>query len=245
MRISRRFIDQTMIPGSTIDLPVDISHYFHTVLRLKEGANVLLFNGQGGEYVAVLESTGRLKQARILEHRAQEVESPLKVHLIQALAKGDKLDWVMQKATELGVAAITPVMTARCDVRLAPDRVHRKLEHWKQIVISACEQCGRNRVPPVHAPVSLIEWIQLSDATQATGIVLTPDQPNLTLRKLDPPTDWIILVVGPEGGLTDSELDPLHTAGFRSITLGPRILRTETAACAALATMQTLWGDFA
>lgn len=245
MRLPRDFVGLNLVTGSTIELPADTSHYFQTVLRLKDGASVLLFNGQGGEYLAILVSSGRVKQARIVEHRAQEVEAPIKVHLIQALAKGEKLDWVMQKATELGVAAITPIATARCDVRLVPDRINRKHEHWEQVVVNACAQCGRNRIPTVHAPVSLDDWINENDTANATRIVLTPDHRFLPLGALDPPKDWIFLVVGPEGGLTDSEIDQLHTAGYISVALGPRILRTETAACAALSAIQTLWGDFA
>lgn len=245
MRTPRGFVDQPLITGSTIDLPADTGHYFHTVLRLKDGASVLLFNGQGGEYLAILVTSGRVKQARIVEHHTQEAEAPIPVHLVQALAKGEKMDWIMQKATELGVAAITPIITARCDVRLAQDRINRKHEHWQQIVVSACEQCGRNRVPAVYTPVSLDDWINENDADNATRIVLTPNHPPLPLATLGTPKDWIFLIVGPEGGLTDPEIDQLHTAGYNSITLGPRILRTETAACAALAAIQMLWGDFA
>lgn len=244
MRIPRGFIDQPLVIGSTIELPGDTRHYFYTVLRLKDGASVLLFNGQGGEYLAALDSSGRVKHARIVEHRTQEVEAPIKVHLIQALAKGEKLDWIMQKATELGVAAITPIATTRCDVRLAPDRINRKHEHWQQVVVNACAQCGRNRVPAIYTPVSLDDWINENDADNATRIVLTPNHHPLPLGALATPTDWIFLVVGPEGGLTESEIDQLHAAGYIPITLGPRILRTETAACAALSAIQTRWGDF-
>lgn len=245
MRIPRCFIDQPLEVDTNIRLPAETSHYLHTVLRLDTGNSIVLFNGLGGEYNAVLTLEGRTRCARVLGFDAREAESDIKIHLAPALAKGEKLDWVMQKATELGVAEITPIATARCEMRLASDRRERKLEHWRQIVIHACAQCGRNRIPNLHMPASLEAWLSslASVAGDTTRLMLSPLSGAATLASLERPEQRIIVVVGPEGGLTEAEEKILGATGFSAVTLGPRILRAETAACAAVAALQTLWGD--
>lgn len=245
MRIPRCFIDQPLEVDTTIRLPTETGHYVHTVLRLDTGNRIVLFNGLGGEYNAVLTLEGRTRCARILGYDAREVESSIRIHLAPALAKGEKLDWVMQKATELGIAEISPIATARCEMRLAADRRERKLEHWRQIVVHACAQCGRNRIPTVHMPVSLEAWLPSlgSIAGDTTRLVLSPLAGTATLTSIGRPEQHIVVVVGPEGGLTDAEEETLRATGFSAVTLGPRILRAETAACAAVAALQTLWGD--
>lgn len=246
MRIPRCFIDQPLEVDTTIRLPTETGHYVHTVLRLDTGNRIVLFNGLGGEYNAVLTLEGRTRCARILGYDAREVESSIRIHLAPALAKGEKLDWVMQKATELGIAEITPIATARCEMRLAADRRERKLEHWRQIVVHACAQCGRNLIPTVHMPVSLEAWLaslESINTADSTRLELSPLAGTATLTSIGRPKQRIIVVVGPEGGLTDAEEKMLGANGFSAVTLGPRILRAETAACAAVAALQTLWGD--
>jgi 16S rRNA (uracil1498-N3)-methyltransferase len=211
------------------------------VLRLGVGDALTLFNGQGGEYTgALIEASRKQAIAEVHSFNNHEVESPLDISLGQCISRGEKMDYTIQKAVELGVTAITPLFSERCGVRLDGERMERKIEHWQAIVIGACEQCGRNRVPVVHPPQALADW--LSTCPAELRLVLSPTATK-TLRDLTMPTAPLALLLGPEGGLTDAEINAAIKSGFSGIRLGPRVLRTETAAVATLSAIQTLWGD--
>jgi 16S rRNA (uracil1498-N3)-methyltransferase len=208
---------------------------------LRDGDALTLFDGRGGEYDARI--TGFRKdavQVEVREHRVVERESALDLTLAQGISRGERMDWVVQKATELGVRRIVPVLTERSVVRLDERQSERKLQHWRGIAIAACEQCGRNRVPEVASPSNFFEAIRASDA-HMTRLLLSPAA-TLRARDLPRPTA-ITLLIGPEGGLADDEEEAATRAGFKPVQLGPRILRTETAAIAALAALQHDFGD--
>ena len=170
---------------------------------------------------------------------AGQVESPLAIHLGQGLSRGERMDWAIQKATELGVSEITPIMSERCEVRLKDERAEKRLSHWRQVAISACEQCGRSRVPVIHPPVLLSDWIKTTEAD--LKLVLHPvSEPLASHAK----PGRLAFLIGPEGGLTDNEIEQAQASGFQPARLGPRVLRTETAPVVALAVAQQLWGDF-
>lgn len=220
------------------------SHHLHAVLRLKAGDDLVLFDGAGGEYVAtVLRAGKRGVTVAVREHRAVSRESPLAVTLAQAISSGERMDYTIQKAVELGVAAIQPLAAARSVVRLSAERAGRRASHWHAIAVAACEQCGRNSVPPIAAVAPLERWLaQLPAAGPAPRLLLTP-RGDARLRELERPAHAVLLLAGPEGGLTPGEEAAARRAGFVPLGLGPRVLRTETAAVAALAAMQSLWGD--
>ena len=221
-------------------LPPASAHHALKVLRLGSGEPVVLFDGSGGELHARLDI--RARQAVAVDGQWQEVsrESPLDIVLVQALASGDKMDWIIQKAVELGANGIVPVEAARSVLRLGGERAGKRLEHWQQVVIAACEQCGRNRLPFV-APVQSLAAC-LEQAPNAARLVLVPGGEPLSAVRPVPPV--IHLFVGPEGGWNDEELALCLRAGSRAVGLGPRVLRTETAGLAALAALQTKAGDF-
>lgn len=202
---------------------------------------MVLFNGDGDAFNARLEQADRKGAAvAILDRRPDpETESPLHIHLGIALSKGDRFDWVLQKATELGVSAITPLQTQRVDVRLNRERSEKKQRHWRQVLISACEQSGRNRLPMLAESSALDAWLEAVKADEKW--VLCPDQTG-SLASSAAPTS-IALLVGPEGGLEDAEIERAQRAGFSALQLGPRVLRTETAPLAAIAILQHRWGD--
>ncbi len=238
----RFFFPSPLAAGNEVALPANAAHHASAVLRLKRGDAVTLFDGTGGEYGARIESiAGRAVDVRVAEHRPSERESPLKVALLQAIIAADRMDHVIQKSVELGVAAIVPVASARGVARLEGPRAERRVDHWRQIVIASCEQCGRNRLPLVHAPVSLSDWLRRG-ASASTRLILVPSAP-ATLAGLAP-SDDVELLVGPEGGFAPEEEAAAQAAGFSAIRAGPRILRTETAGPAMLAAMNALWGDW-
>jgi len=214
------------------------------VLRLRPGDPVTLFNGEGGEFDAeVLRVAREAVSVRVGSHRAVDRESPLQVTLVQGLAGADRMDWVMQKAVELGVTAIRPVTMARSVVRLDPPRAAKRETHWRSIAISACEQCGRNRLPVLHALTRFEQWVATPSVAELR-VFLAPDAA-ASLSGLARPEGSIELLVGPEGGLTQDEAGAALDAGFRAVRLGPRILRTETAPLAAMSALNALWGDWA
>ena len=238
MRLSRFFIDAPLALGQ-YQLPEAQAHYIGRVLRLAPGAAVQLFDGSGQEYQGELIEVGK-KQVRV-ELRQQLAglpESPLRVHLGQGLSRGERMDWAIQKAVELGVAQITPIISERCEVRLKDERADKRLAHWRQIAISACEQCGRSVVPVIHPPVSLTQWLPVEAALK---LVLHPVAEPLSGHRRP---DSLAFLIGPEGGLTDAEVEQAKTQGFHAARLGPRVLRTETAPVVALSVAQQLWGDF-
>ena len=238
MRLSRTHVDAPLAVGAVVTLSENATGHLVRVLRLGLGDACIVFNGDGADYEARLVSLGkRGAEVEVMARHALANESPLRITLAQAIARGEKMDWVLQKATELGVEAVVPLLTERTEVKLDAERSEKRSAHWRGVVIAACEQCGRARVPAIAAPVTLRDWL----AGRATpGWFLDPDAER-GLR--DPEPGELTLVVGPEGGLGDRDLASLRAAGFRGLRLGPRILRTETAGVAVLAALQALHGD--
>ena len=240
---ARFFCPPPLVPGAEIALPRSAAHHAAQVLRLRVGDAVTLFDGEGGEYGGLLARvSARAASVRVVERRAIERESPLQVTLVQALVAAERMDYAIQKAVELGVVAIAPVASARSVTRLDAARAQRRVEHWRQIVIASCEQCGRNRLPAVHAPCDLREWLRKSSPA-GLRLLLAPAAAQ-SLAELSAPATAVELLVGPEGGLAPEEEAAALAAGFRAVRLGPRILRTETAGPAMLAAMNALWGDW-
>jgi len=240
MRISRLYLPQALSPGAAVPLDADSAHYLRTVLRLKKGAKLTVFNGEGGEYPAFVQETGKETIHLALgEFNPREAESPLHTHLGLGISRGERMDLALQKAVELGVSAITPLHTEHCVVRLDEDRKGQRLRHWRKLVQSACEQCGRNRLPEVFEPMSLEDWV----GEQAGLRLFLDPHGGKRLGELPPPSGPVCLLSGPEGGFADHERQTALASGFIALRLGPRVLRTETAALAALAAIQTVWGD--
>ncbi|MDE1167111.1 MAG: 16S rRNA (uracil(1498)-N(3))-methyltransferase [Pseudomonas sp.] len=239
MRLSRFYIDTPLSLGEH-ELPEAQAHYIGRVLRMAEGDAVQLFDGSGQEFLATLLEVGKKRvRVGINESFAGQPESSLKVHLGQGLSRGERMDWAIQKATELGVNEITPIISERCEVRLKDERAEKRQLHWQQIAVSACEQCGRSTVPVIHAPQLLADWLKANDAE--LKLVLHPVAEPLVSHAR--PASLAFLI-GPEGGLNDAEVSQAQSAGFHAARLGPRVLRTETAPVVALAVAQQLWGDF-
>jgi 16S rRNA (uracil1498-N3)-methyltransferase len=242
MRIPRVHLTQSLRIGDAVELPSAACEHLLRVLRLSDGASLLLCNGDGMDYRATLGEIGkRGARALVSEALPNHAESPLRVTLAQALARGEKMDWVIQKATELGVAAIQPIVTERTEVRLDAERAGRRLAHWQAVATAACEQSGRARVPDIGEPLSLAAYAATVDA-DAIRLALDPNGASLS-SVLEIAGAPIHLVVGPEGGLSERDHVQLRAAGFHGLRLGPRILRTETAGLVALAALQTLVGD--
>ncbi len=241
MRIPRFYTEQALAPQQTVVLEPAPSHHLLKVLRLQPGDPALLFNGDGKEYRAVLESS-KGKQAYLAVGGTSEPlrESRLHISLGQGISRGERMDLVVQKAVELGVNEITPLWTRRSQVQLSGQRLDKRLEHWRGIAQSACEQSGRVRMPACKPALALADWLGNS-GSEGRGIILDPEAV-ATLRDIEPLTRVRVLI-GPEGGLEQEEVQSAAAAGFQRVRLGPRILRTETAALATLAALQTLWGD--
>ena len=239
MRLSRFFIDAPLSLGQHA-LPEAQAHYISRVLRMSEGAALQLFDGSGVEYLGeVIEAGKKAVRVELREQMAGMAESPLQIHIGQGLSRGERMDWAIQKATELGVAEITPIVSSRCEVRLKDERTDKRMSHWRQVAISACEQCGRSVLPLIHPPLALEDWLKHSSAE--LKLVLHPVAEPLTSH---PKPQSLAFLIGPEGGLSDTEVALAQAAGFHAARLGPRVLRTETAPVVALAVAQQLWGDF-
>ncbi len=237
----RFFCPDGLLPDSDMALPAAVAHHAERVLRLAVGEAVTLFDGRGGECAATLLALGRQPLARLGPRLEVEREAPLAVTLVQALASGDKMDWIVQKAVELGAVAVQPVAAERSVLKLAGERAGKRVAHWQQIAVAACEQSGRNRVPAVGEIVPLAKY--LAQDGNGTRMILAPGADGALARKTPPPGPLAILI-GPEGGWSPAELQLAARAGCAPLALGPRVLRTETAGLAALAAIQTLWGDF-
>ena len=241
MRLTRVFVDEPLATGKSLNVGGSAANHIMRVLRAREGDELTLFDGRGGEYGARIAGFRKNSvQVELKEHRTVERESMLDLTLAQGISRGERMDWVMQKATELGVTRVVPVITERTMVKLDERQAARKIEHWRAIVISACEQCGRNRVPELTLPTSYIEAVRAIDH-DVTRVLLSPTG-TLRARDLGNPSRVAILI-GPEGGLSDNEQEAAIAAGFQPLRMGPRILRTETAAIAALAALQHNFGD--
>lgn len=225
-------------------LPADAAHHASRVLRLRAGDTVQLFDGIGNEYHGILEDVSA-KQVVISDLIAIEAnrESPLPMLLAQALTSSEKMDWVVQKATELGVTEIQPLATTRSVAKLSAERIIKRTAHWQQVIIAACEQCGRNVLPVMHPPMDILTWLQHMSTSSNSKYILLP-QGATCLPKQGAPQGTATLLIGAEGGFTQTESDTALRCGFAPIRLGPRIMRTETAAVASLTALQLLWGDF-
>ena len=237
-RVPRLFVDAELRPNAELALSADAAHHAARVLRLREGDAVVLFDGRGGEYEARLAMPGRGRVVAETGARSDPArESPLEITLLQAVSSSDKMDFTIQKAVELGVAAVHPLLTSKSLVRLSAEREAKKLAHWRRVAIAACEQCGRNRIPEIQEPVALDRY----RPTAESKILLSPAGSG---KLADLAKGRVVLAAGPEAGFSDSEEQLLLRAGFHAVRLGPRILRTETAALAALAALNALAGDF-
>ena len=242
-RVARFYIDGALRAGGMALLPEDAAHHAVHVLRLRAAEEVTLFDGRGGEYAGRIAAIERLRvSVEVLAHRALERESPLAVTLVQGVSSSEKMDFTVQKATELGVAVLQPVIAARSVGRIGGERAAQKRAHWQRVAIAACEQCGRNRLPEVLSPVPLAEYCRT--AGPGPALLLSPDA-QLGLREVAARLKGAVaLAAGPEAGFSAAEEAMLQEAGFVPVRLGPRVLRTETAALAALAALNALAGDF-
>lgn len=238
--MTRIHVPLPLAAGTSLDLPDEAARHVAQVLRMRVGEPLVLFNGEGGEYQATITATGRRDVAVSIDSfDPVDRESRLDITLVQCVSKGERMDYTVQKAVELGVSHILPLLSERSVVKLDAERWDKKLEHWRGIAASACEQSGRTRLPEV-APVQKLDaWLATRDA--ALRLVLAPTE-SVSLKAL-PPAASIALLIGPEGGLSDNEIAAARRAGCVGIGLGPRVLRTETAGVAALAALQLLWGD--
>lgn len=241
MRLTRLHVAAPLASGSLIELPPEAAVHLARVLRARVGDAVVLFNGDGGEFAAVVELVrGTRAAVAVGEERHADRESPLALTLLQCIPRGDRMDWIVQKATELGVARIVPLVSRRGVVKLSGRQAESKAAHWRAVAVSACEQCGRNRLPAIDTPRALDEFLGAVPAAGAR-LLLDPDGDDAT--PLDAASAAIECAIGPEGGFAPEEIACLRTAGFRGLRLGPRILRTETAALAALVWLQSRCGD--
>lgn len=230
--------------GGNVKLSDDAATHATRALRLCVGDSIQLFNGDGFNYICELISIKKNEViTKVNLSQFCNTESPLNITLLQGISSGDRMDYSIQKAVELGVKKIQPIATERSVVKLSAERAEKRLEHWQNVVISACEQCGRATIPQVFAPKTLANWLSTNSTTTATRILLNPIGAK-RLAELDKPSNEIQLLIGAEGGLTQAEINLASSQGFQSVILGPRVLRTETAGPTAIATLQSLWGDF-
>jgi 16S rRNA (uracil1498-N3)-methyltransferase len=246
MRLTRVYVDAVLSPDTIVELPRETASHLAKVLRARSGDQLILFNGDGREYSGSVESVRGSRVTAAVGNGAEvDRESPLAITLVQCVPRGDRMDFIVQKATELGVTRIVPVLSQRSVVRLDAAQAESKAAHWRAVVVNACEQCGRNRLPIIEAPAPLIDYLGSEAAAGAplstARFVLEPD----VAAAAAPPTleTAAQIAVGPEGGFGDEELDAFRIAGYHRLRLGPRILRTETAAIAALTWLQTRFGD--
>lgn len=241
MRMTRVYVDHALESGSLIELPSDTATHLVRVLRARDGDAFILFNGDGREFAATIAQVrGARVSAAVGGAQVVDRESPLAVTLLQCVPRGDRMDLVVQKATELGVARIVPILSQRSVVRLDGAQARSKAEHWRGVAVSACEQCGRNRLPAIEVPRPLLQVLG-ELGPQGTRLLLDPEADSPTV--LPEIRAAVEVAVGPEGGFTPEELEAFAVCRFSGLRLGPRILRTETAAIAALAWLQARCGD--
>ncbi|WP_407354195.1 16S rRNA (uracil(1498)-N(3))-methyltransferase [Luteimonas sp. R10] len=243
MRLTRAYLDASLAPGTRVALPEAAAAHLLRVLRLREGDACVLFNGDGHDYDCRIVAAGkRGGEAEVLAMHAVDNESPLRIVLLQGIARGEKMDWILQKATELGVAGFVPVGSERSEVKLDAARAGKRLAHWNSVVVAACEQSGRARVPGVAAVQPLAASV--SALPEGGPRLLLDPRAAQTVASLPVPRDApVVIAVGPEGGWSARDRDLLQAAGFAGIRLGPRVLRTETAGIAAIAALQARFGD--
>lgn len=242
MRLTRVHVPGPLTSGGRHTIEGDAANHIARVLRLERGDPLTVFDGRGGEYAARIEELRKGAVIVAVADRSTAVrESPLSLTLAQGVSRGERMDWVVQKATELGATSIVPVLTERTVVRLDAKQAERKLLHWQGIAAAACEQSGRDRLPAVAAPLSLAEFLRAVDS-RATRVLLSPAA-RLRVADLPRPDGEVVVLIGPEGGLAEAEQQAAVAAGFAPVRLGPRVLRTETAAVAALTLLQHHFGD--
>lgn len=241
MRIPRIYHPDLLSVDTTIDLSDDGGNHVANVLRLEQGHPVVLFNGDGNEYSAELASVKKRSVKVTIDAKLEiSIESSLSIHLGQGVSRGDRMDFAIQKAVELGVDEITPLITERCGVKLSSERWAKKHQQWQKLIVSACEQCGRNVLPTLHPPTQINQWVQ--ESTSQLRLTLHPKSNN-RLRDLSVSPKGVRLLIGPEGGFSESEIYMTEEAGFNTVNMGPRVLRTETAAMASIAALQATHGD--
>jgi 16S rRNA (uracil1498-N3)-methyltransferase len=243
MRLTRSHLDTALAPGMRVTLPEPAANHLTRVLRLREGDECVLFNGDGHDYAARIIAVGKREvAAQVLSSQPVDNESPLAITLLQGVARGEKMDLILQKATELGVAAVMPVIAERTEVKLDAERAEKRVAHWRSVMVSACEQSGRARIPSLSAPLPLLQAI---NAPMERSLRLTLDPlGEMSLATLEVPAAMpITIAIGPEGGWSPRDREALRAAGFIGLRLGPRILRTETAGLAAIAALQSRFGD--
>lgn len=243
MRTVRCFIDCPLSPGHELILPEQASTHLIRVLRLQAGDLIHLFNGDGSDYPSELSGLEkRGAKVRVLSCLPLSNESPLRIHLYQSIARGEKMDWILQKATELGVSAFTPMASDRTEVKLDQERSDKRLAHWQGVIRSACEQSGRASIPTVHAPIAINRLNAAGNPHQAYYLHPGASMSASSLQPFQHPE--VNLAVGPEGGFSERDIHLLQTAGFKGLSTGPRILRTETAGPALIAALQCRFGDW-
>lgn len=243
MRTPRIFQNQPLLEGTSVELDDSGSRHIGKVLRMQAGDPVILFNGTGGEYHGLIEAVDK-KSVRVSLDFFNETDraSPVHIHLGQVMGKGDHMDYALQKAVELGVSEITPLTSHHCEVSLKGERLEKKLQQWRHLLISACEQSGLNIVPVLNPPQPLHQWCE-TVATDVKWILHTEDLPANPFQRATAP-DSLCFAVGPEGGFNDEEVELAKEKGFQAVTLGPRVWRTETAPVVMLSLIQMVWGDF-
>ncbi|WP_295627632.1 16S rRNA (uracil(1498)-N(3))-methyltransferase [uncultured Nitrosomonas sp.] len=246
---ARFYHPEEIVVGKIIELSAENKHHAARVLRLKNGDPITLFNGLGGEFSAHIEALKKSSATVMIDaYHDIDRESLLSIELAQAICVNEKMDWIIQKSVELGITRIQPVFTARCIVHLSDERSSRRLQHWKKIIISACEQCGRNHLPQILPLISLWDWLNQKKAIRSAHdlhfMLSTKATEGLKNTPKPPATANIALAIGPEGGFTPEEETAILHSEFIPLRLGKRILRTESAALATVAAMQVLWGDY-
>lgn len=241
MRNPRFYDPQPLCEGADIELSSEVAQHIGKVLRMRSGEKITLFNGNGIEFQAELTAVDKRKvSAKLLSQQSPTVESPLQVSIGQTLSRGERMDYAIQKSTELGVHTITPLFSERCEVKLPKDRQEKRVRHWQQISISACEQSGRSVPPDIAFPQPLDEWLKNQTADIKLVLHHHSEQPLAEVAR----PETVALLIGPEGGLTEEEVELATSYGFKPLALGPRVMRTETAPVAALSVLNYLWGDF-
>ncbi len=244
MALTRLFIPAALSSGREIQLDAERARYLARILRLRAGDALTVFNGENGEFAASISAIDKGSGTLLVDsHIETATESPLKVHLVQGISRGEKMDYVVQKATELGVKRITPVFAKYGVVKLDAKRAAKRRAHWQGVAESACEQCGRIRPPLIDEPLPLNTWFGEQTGDADIDLILLP-RAATALTSITAPKTKVCMLIGPEGGFSSSECDDANEVGFKAVSLGPRILRTETAAAAALTVAQSLWGDF-
>jgi 16S rRNA (uracil1498-N3)-methyltransferase len=242
MRLTRVYVEAALTPGSLVELPPDTASHLAKVLRARSGDELVLFNGDGREFNGAIEAVrGSRVSATVGDSRQVDRESPLAITLVQCVPRGDRMDFIVQKATELGVARIVPVLSQRSVVRLDKAQAESKAIHWRAVAVSACEQCGRNRLPAIEAAQPLLNYLGEAAPCAGPRLVFEPESalhPQAMAAIVDAQ-----IAIGPEGGFAPDELEAFRLAGFSQVGLGPRVLRTETAAIAAVVCLQARFGD--